>query len=60
MKLRQYWGKNGNLDIQTWARDYKTFFMLNSAEHEFYPANKSQITYNCFLAKECAQYWLTA
>ena len=28
--------------------------MLNSAEHEIYPANKSQITYNCnfFLAKD--------
>ena len=23
---------------------YKTVFMLNSAEHEIYPANKSQIT----------------
>ena len=29
------------------------FFMLNSAEHEFFPANKSQIANNCkfFLAK---------
>ena len=36
-----------------WPRDYKTFFMLNSAEHEVCPANKSQITNNCifFLAK---------
>ena len=34
-------------------RGYKTFFMLNSAEHEIFFANKSQITYNCkfFLAK---------
>ena len=34
-------------------RGYKTFFMLNSAEHEICPANKSQITDNCkfFLAK---------
>ena len=33
--------------------DDKTFFMLNSVEHEFYPANKSQITKPCkfFLAK---------
>ena len=34
--------------------DYKTFFMLNSAEHEiFCLANKSKITNNCkfFLAK---------
>ena len=36
-----------------WPRGYKTFFMLNSAEHEICPANKSQITDNCkfFLAK---------
>ena len=26
---------------------YKTFFMLNSTEHEICPANKSQITNNC-------------
>ena len=25
-------------------RGYKTFFMLNSVEHDFFPANKSQIT----------------
>ena len=31
-----------------------TFFLLNSAEHEICPANKSQITNNCkfFLAKQ--------
>ena len=23
-----------------WTRGYKTFFMLNSAEHEIYPAHK--------------------
>ena len=23
-----------------WPRGYKTFFMLNSAEHEIYPAHK--------------------
>ena len=28
---------------------YKTFFMLNTAEHEICPANKSQITNNCKL-----------
>ena len=35
------------------ARGYKTFFMLNSAEHEICPANISQITNNCkfFLAR---------
>ena len=38
---------------RTRPRGYKTFFMLNSAEHEICPANKSQITDNCkfFLAK---------
>ena len=25
----------------SWARSYKTFFMLNSAEHELFPAHKS-------------------
>ena len=25
---------------QTWPRGYKTFFMLNSAEHEIFPAYK--------------------
>ena len=30
-------------------RGYKTFFMLNSAEHEICPNNKSQITNNCTL-----------
>ena len=36
------------------VRVYKTFFMLNSAEHEIFPANKIQITNICiffFLAK---------
>ena len=34
-------------------RGYKTFFMLNSAEHEIGPANKSKINNNLkfFLAK---------
>ena len=27
-----------------WPQGYKTFFMLNSAEHEIFHANKSQIT----------------
>ena len=26
------------LILLTWPRGYKTFFMLNSAEHEIYPA----------------------
>ena len=43
-----------SLHIHTvWPQGYKTFFMLNSAEHEIFHANKSQITNNCkfFLAK---------
>ena len=30
------------LRIVTWPRDYKTFFILNSSEHEIYPAHKCQ------------------
>ena len=26
--------------VYTWLRDNKTFFMLNSAEHDFFPAHK--------------------
>ena len=39
--------------VPTRPRGYKTFFMLNLAEHEICPANISQITNNCkfFLAK---------
>ena len=40
-----------DLRHQIWPQGYKTFFMLNSAEHEICPANKSQITNNwkfCF------------
>ena len=32
--------------IHAWPRVYKTFFLLNSAQHETCSANKSQITYN--------------
>ena len=37
----------------TRPRGYKTFFLLNSADHNIYPANNSQITNNfkLFLAK---------
>ena len=27
--------------LEAWPRGYKTFFMLNSAEHNIYPAHKS-------------------
>ena len=39
--------------VSSWPRSNKTFFMLNSAEHEIFHANKSQITNNAkfFLAK---------
>ena len=33
-----------NLRCLSRPRNYKTFFMLNSAEHELCPANASQIT----------------
>ena len=29
-----------NLNFSVWPRGYKTFSMLNSAEHETYPAHK--------------------
>ena len=46
--------ESDSLRIRTvWPRGYKTIFMLNSAEHEIFHANKSQITNNAnfFLAK---------
>ena len=27
-------------DLAIWPRGYKTFFMLNSTEHEIFPAHK--------------------
>ena len=36
----------GVLKVKTWTQGHKTFFMLNSAEHEICPANKSQIANN--------------
>ena len=44
---------DGDLVIVWRPRGYKTYFMLNSAEHELCSANKSQIISNCkfFLAK---------
>ena len=34
--------------IQIRPRGYKTFFILNSAEHEIYPAHKCQNANNCW------------
>ena len=31
---------HAHLLVATWSRGYKTLFMLNSAEHEIYPAHK--------------------
>ena len=31
---------NGSTFCQAWPRGYKTLFMLNSSEHEIYPADK--------------------
>ena len=45
IRLRECAGKfESSLGEHARPRGYKTFFMLNSAEHEIYPANKSQIT----------------
>ena len=38
-----YWQKYVH---KYWPRGYKTFFKLNSSEHEICPANKSQIINN--------------
>ena len=45
-----------------WPWGYKTSFMLNSAEHEICPANKSQIITNCkfFLAKHSGGWKFSA
>ena len=32
----------------TWARGYKTFFMLNSTEHELFTAHKCSNVNNCW------------
>ena len=29
-----------DLKLQNWPQGYKTFFMLNSIEHEIFPAHK--------------------
>ena len=29
--------------VKTWPRGYKTFFMLNSIEYEFFPAHKCKL-----------------
>ena len=34
-------------------RGYKTFLMLNSAEHELYSANKSKIINKCNVSFSC-------
>ena len=44
---------------QSWPRGYKTFFVLNSAEHEISPANKTQIinNYKSFLLMNTKIYY---
>ena len=39
---------SGETSYMTWPRVYKTFSMLNSAEHEIYPAHKCQNANNCW------------
>ena len=57
MKKSTLKGKNllPVINLICWvANSYKTFFMLNSTEHEIFHANKSQLTNNdnFFLAKQ--------
>ena len=33
---------------QTWVRGYKTFIVLNSTEHEIFPAYKCSNANNCW------------
>ena len=44
--LHAWLSKMCPVNIQIRPRGYKTFFMLNSTEYDFYHANKSQITNN--------------
>ena len=48
------WQTVYSLISSIWPGGYKTFFMLNSAEHEVCQASKSQISNICkfFLAKQ--------
>ena len=43
---------------RTWPQGYKTFFMLNSAEHEIFSVRISQInhSYRFFLAINIAEH----
>ena len=40
--VKQYagWSVTMYTKLASWPRGYKTFFMLNSAEHEIFSANK--------------------
>ena len=47
-----------SLQSAVWTQGYKTFFMLNPAEHEIFHANKSQITNNAvFLLAKLRWAW---
>ena len=35
-------------ETEIWNQGYKTFFMLNSAEHKIYPAHKCLNANNCW------------
>ena len=35
-------------NLKIWPQGYKTFSMLNSAEHEIYPAHKCYNANNCW------------
>ena len=36
------------ISVKNWPRGYKTFFMLNSVEHEIFPAQKYENAKNCW------------
>ena len=51
---------NSNIICDLWPRGYKTFFMLNSTEHEISTAHKTKILTNkevsCFKSLRCCIY----
>ena len=38
----------GCVPMEVWPQGYKTFFMLNSTEHEIFPAHKCYNANNCW------------
>ena len=58
LQKKQKKQKKKKMPLRIWPRGYKKKFMLNSAEHEIFHANKSQITNNChFLLAKSSWAW---